>query len=270
MNISYLGPKGTFTEIALNTYFQKKHHKVVKQSINDVFKSVDDKEANYGVVPVENSIEGAVNNTLDQLMENDVYIIGEITIPINQCLLSKSTNKNNIKNLFSHPQSLAQCRKWINNNTPNSKLIPMLSNSEGAIQVKTNNDACIGPNTLSDYYDLTLVESNIQDFENNQTRFLILGKSIHYSLNESKTSIIIIPQTESRSGSLYNLLKPFSDNNVNLTRIESRPLKTHNWKYSFFIDFEGSYKDKNVINAIDTIKNNNNELKFLGSYKPSL
>jgi chorismate mutase/prephenate dehydratase len=185
-------------------------------------------------------------------------------------LLSKSTNKNNIKNLFSHPQSLAQCRKWINNNTPNSKLIPMLSNSEGAIQVKTNNDACIGPNTLSDYYDLTLVESNIQDFENNQTRFLILGKSIHYSLNESKTSIIIIPQTESRSGSLYNLLKPFSDNNVNLTRIESRPLKTHNWKYSFFIDFEGSYKDKNVINAIDTIKNNNNELKFLGSYKPSL
>ena len=98
---------------------------------------------------------------------------------------------NNIKNLFSHPQSLAQCRKWINNNIPNSKLIPMLSNSEGAIQVKTNNDACIGPNTLSDYYDLTLVESNIQDFENNQTRFLILGKSIHYSLNESKTSIII-------------------------------------------------------------------------------
>ena len=137
-------------------------------------------------------------------------------------------------------------------NLPKSNLTPVLSNSEGAIKVKSNTDACIGPSILSSYYNLDIIQTNIQDFKNNETRFLILSKSMKSIRSQSKTSIVIIPQTESKSGSLYSLLKPFSDNNINLTRIESRPVKTKNWKYSFYIDFEGNHEDeaiKNTLNA---------------------
>ena len=267
MTIAYLGPKGTFTEIALSTYFNNEAVKIPKPSIEDVFQSVIDRESTYGVVPVENSIEGAVNNTLDQLLERDIYVIGEIKIPINQCLLAKNIQDNEIINVYSHPQSFAQCRKWINDNIPKSNLIPVLSNSEGAIKVKSSTDACIGPNILSSYYNLNIIQTNIQDFRNNETRFLILSRTMESVTSKSKTSIVIIPQAESKSGSLYSLLKPFSDNNINLTRIESRPVKTKNWKYSFYIDFEGNYEDEAIKKTLNTIQQSDNEIKLLGSYK---
>ena len=266
MTIAYLGPKGTFTEIALATYFSNESVKLPKPSIEDVFQSVTDEESIYGVVPIENSIEGAVNNTLDQLLEREIYVIGEVKIPINQCLLAKNIENKEIINVYSHPQSFAQCRKWINDNLPKSNLTPVLSNSEGAIKVKSNTDACIGPNILSSYYNLDIIQTNIQDFKNNETRFLILSKSMKSIRSQSKTSIVIIPQTENKSGSLYSLLKPFSDNNINLTRIESRPVKTKNWKYSFYIDFEGNHEDEAIKNTLKIIQRSDNEIKILGSY----
>ncbi len=268
MTIAYLGPKGTFTEIALATYFSNEPVKLPKPSIEDVFQSVTDEESIYGVVPIENSIEGAVNNTLDQLLEREIYVIGEVKIPINQCLLAKNIENKEIINVYSHPQSFAQCRKWINDNLPKSNLTPVLSNSEGAIKVKSNTDACIGPSILSSYYNLDIIQTNIQDFKNNETRFLILSKSMKSIRSKSKTSIVIIPQTENKSGSLYSLLKPFSDNNINLTRIESRPVKTKNWKYSFYIDFEGNHEDEAIKNTLNIIQRSDNEIKILGSYKP--
>jgi chorismate mutase / prephenate dehydratase len=272
MNISYLGPKGTFSELALVTYFNNNSKIIAKSSIEDVFKSIIDLSCKYGIVPVENSIEGAVNNTLDQLLENDIYIVGEITIPIKQCLLSKNKTINKLTKIYSHSQSFAQCRKWISQNIPDAILSPVLSNSEGAISIKKEDDACIGPEILASYYGLNVLADNIQDFKNNETRFLVICKEMIdiKSPSNSKTSIVVTPKSENKSGSLYHLLKPFSENNINLTRIESRPLKVENWQYSFFIDFEGYYDNENIQRTFELIKEDNNDLKLLGSYNSNI
>ena len=266
MNISYLGPKGTFSEIAVVHYFSNNVSKHPKSSIEDVFKSVQELEVDYGVVPIENSVEGSINNTLDLLSDSKVVITGEIEVTINQCLLSKATNITSVKRIFGHPQSLAQCRKWISDNIPDAELISVVSNTSGALRLKQSGDACVGAEIIADYYSLEIIKKNIQDYSNNATRFLIIGKSTATSTGFDKTSLLIIPPNTDDSGSLYRLLEPFAKNEINLSRIESRPSKTKNWNYVFFIDFDGHIEDKSIQDTIDALKDRNVEIKFLGSY----
>ena len=269
MNVSYLGPKGTFSEIATSTYFSCDINQIPKSSIEDVFKSVEESEVDYGVVPVENSIEGSVNNTLDLFAHSKVFITGETQLVINQCLLSKETNIGSINRVFGHPQSLAQCRQWILNNIPNVELITVISNSEGALGIEQPGDACVASEIVAEYYNLNIVEKNIQDYINNTTRFLIIGNSISNHSGNDKTSLLIKPPNTDDSGSLYKLLEYFAKNDINLNRIESRPSKTKNWNYIFFIDIDGHFTDTNINKTLQNLKDNSIEVKFLGSYPKS-
>ena len=266
MNVSYLGPKGTFSEIAVVYYFSKNINKHPKSSIEEVFKSVEESEVDYGVVPIENSVEGSVNNTLDLLLDCTVLINGEIEIIINQCLLSQETDLKSVKRIFGHPQSFAQCKKWITNNIPDAKLVPVTSNSSGALSLEKSSDACIGSEIIAKYYSLNINKKNIQDYSNNATRFLVIGNSTSTATGSDKTSLLIIPPNTDDSGSLYRLLQPFADNKINLSRIESRPSKIHKWSYVFFIDIDGHIEDKRIQNTIDLLKNRGVEIKCLGSY----
>ena len=266
MNVSYLGPKGTFSEIAVINYFSSNVTKLPKFSIEDVFKSVQALEVNYGMVPIENSIEGSINNTLDLLSESKVVITGEMELTINQCLLSRETNIRSIKRIFGHPQSLAQCKKWISDNITDAELISVISNTSGALSIKKSGDACVGAEIIADYYSLDVNKKNIQDYSNNATRFLIIGNSTSTATGYDKTSLLIIPPNTGDSGSLYRLLEPFAKNEINLSHIESRPSKTKNWNYVFFIDVDGHIEDKNMQDTINTLRDSDVEIKFLGSY----
>ena len=266
MNVSYLGPKGTFSEIAVINYFSSNVTNLPKSSIEDVFKSVQASEVKYGMVPIENSVEGSINNTLDLLSESKVVITGEMELTINQCLLSRETNIRSVKRIFGHPQSLAQCKKWISDNIPNAELISVMSNTSGALSIKKSGDACVGAEIIADYYSLDVNKKNIQDYSNNATRFLIIGNSTSTATGSDKTSLLIIPPNTGDSGSLYRLLEPFAKNEINLSRIESRPSKIKNWNYVFFIDVDGHIEDKNMQDTIDNLKDRGVEIKFLGSY----
>ena len=269
MNVSYLGPKGTFSEIAVANYFSKNIRKLPKTSIEDVFKSVQESEVDYGVVPIENSVEGSVNNTLDLLSNSKVLITGEIELIINQCLLSQETNLKSVKRIFGHPQSLAQCKKWLFNNIPYAELIAVASNTSGALNLKKIGDACIGAEIIADYYSLKIVYKNIQDYSNNATRFLVIGNSISPTTGLDKTSLLIIPPNTGDSGSLYRLLEPFANNGINLSRIESRPSKIKNWSYVFFIDIDGHIENTSIQETIETLKDSGVDIKYLGSYPKS-
>jgi len=266
MNVSYLGPKGTFSEIAVGHHFSKKINKHPKSSIEDVFKSVEESKVDYGVVPIENSVEGSVNNTLDLLLDYSVLINGEIEIIINQCLLSQETDLKSVKRIFGHSQSLAQCKKWIIKNIPDAELVPVTSNSSGALSLEGPDDACIGSEIIAKYYSLNINKKNIQDYNNNTTRFVVIGKSTSTVTGSDKTSLLLIPPNTDDSGSLYQLLEPFADNEINLSRIESRPSKIQKWSYVFFIDIYGHIEDKRIQNTIDLLKNRGVEIKYLGSY----
>jgi len=266
MNVSYLGPKGTFSEIAVAHYFSQNINKHPKSSIEEVFKSVEESEVDYGVVPIENSVEGSVNNTLDLLLDCTVLISGEIEIIINQCLLSQETDLKSVKRIFGHPQSFAQCKKWIINNFPDAELVPTTSNSSGALSLEKSDDVCIGSEIIAKYYSLNINKKNIQDYSNNATRFLVIGNSTSTVTGSDKTSLLVIPPNTDDSGSLYQLLQPFADNDINLSRIESRPSKSQKWSYIFFIDIEGHIEEKHIQNTIDVVKNRGVEIKYLGSY----
>ena len=266
MKVSYLGPKGSFSEIALLTYFGNNITAIPKTSIADVFEAVEKNESTHGIIPIENSIEGSVNNSHDLLIESNVLISGEIELPINQCLLSKNTSKENITTLYSHTQSLAQCQNWIKSNLPDIKIVPVISNSEGAAMIKIDHEACIGSEKLSKDYTLNILEYNIQDFPDNTTRFLIIGQEDSDKSSNNKTSIIVSPSNTSDSGSLFKVLEPFANHNVSLSRIESRPSKLGKWSYVFFIDLEGHISDESLINALSELEKLNIQFKNLGSY----
>ena len=266
MRVSYLGPKGSFTQIALIKYFGEDFDQVPQKKIEDVFRSVELNDSDYGIVPIENSFEGSVNNTHDLLIGSDIQIYDEIQVRINQCLIAKTNDISQIEMIYSHPQSFGQCQSWLKSNLSDAKLIPVFSNSEGAEKITSNNEACIGSKTLTSLYGLNLLCENIEDSKENTTRFVILSHEQQDKLDNSKISMIITPPNSDASGSLYNLLKPFASEEVNLLRIESRPSRGQLWSYVFFIDCEGHIGDENIQNAIASLNDQNINVKILGSY----
>lgn len=265
LKVACLGPLATFTHIAAMRYFGSSAKFLPVESIKDVFEYVDAGMADYGVVPIENSNEGAVSYTLDMFMDFELNIIGEVMVEIAHNLLSTSGDRSKIKKIYSHPQPIAQCRRWLEKNMPAIPVFEAASTSKAAELASKDKDvAAIASEAAARLYDLSFVERDIEDFKNNYTRFLVIGKDSPKITGKDKTSIMF--SVKDRPGALYGILEPFEKSKLNLTKIESRPSKRKAWEYIFFVDIEGHIDDKKVRKAIDGIKEGCLYLKILGSY----
>ncbi len=265
LKIAYLGPEATFTHIAALKKFGKSLDYLECDSIADVFTEVERERANYGVVPIENSTEGAVNHTLDMFADSDLKICSECYLPISHNIMSKQSKLSSIKKIYSHQQVFAQCRKWLENNLPSAKLIPVLSTTAAAILVsRGNNSAAIASKLAAERYDLKILSHSIEDSAHNITRFLVIGKQLVKKTGHDKTSILF--SMKDQAGALHDVLVPFKKAKINLTKIESRPSKKKAWKYYFFVDIEGHIENKGITLAIKQLKKHCSFLKVLGSY----
>jgi chorismate mutase/prephenate dehydratase len=264
--VAYLGPEGTFTQEAALKHFGHSAKTRPMAAIDEVFREVHAGAANYGVVPIENSTEGVINRTLDSFLESSLHICGEVELRIHHHLLvGPDTSEDNITRVYSHPQSLAQCRKWLDANFPKVERIPLNSNAEAARRVRGEwNSAAIAGEMAEKLYGLTRLRENLEDQPDNSTRFLVIGKEMIPVSGSDKTSIIVFVRNE--PGALYNLLEPFREHGVDLTRVETRPSRTSKWSYVFFIDFSGHQDDPNIAATLIEVRGRVAELRVLGSY----
>jgi len=271
-NLIYLGPPGSYTEIAAENLMKskgiEKFDRNIKNSIVGVIEAMDNSNGDIGVVPIENSIEGIVRETVDNLVKTTsrVMIIDEIIIPISHCLISKSKNAANIDKIVSRPQALAQCRHFLEKYFPEAEKLPAKSTSESVKQLKDQpeNYAAVGSAKAAELYGFNILYSGINDEKDNLTRFISLGSSTSAKTGKDKTSIAI--STNNKPGALVSVLLVFKNLNINLSYIESRPSRKVFGDYTFFIDFEGHIEDENVQCAIGKITPFVNFYRFLGSY----
>lgn len=264
--IAFLGPLGTFTHAAALKHFGKASDTVPLTTITDVFREVEAGTAMYGVVPVENSSEGVVNHTLDGFLSSSLKIIGEVELPIHQnFLVAEHTKIDGLSRIYSHQQSLAQCRHWLDVNFPNVERVAVSSNGEAARRLKNEwHSAAIAGDVAAAEYDLHKLYSNIEDNPSNTTRFLIIGHEAIAPSGQDKTSIVV--SAHDKAGALIEILKPLSYHNVSMTSIETRPERPNKWAYVFFIDMDGHVQDANVSAAIADIRPLVKDLRVLGSY----
>jgi len=262
--VAYLGPKTTFTHMAALKNFGKPCTFVAKPSIAEVFLEVEKGNAEYGVVPIENSTEGTVNHTLDVFMQSGLNIVAEVMLDVRHNLLSKH-KLNEIKRIYSHSSALAQCRKWIAANLPKAELVDCSSTANAAEQAAQQpNSAAIASELAAREHGLNVLAENIQDLAHNITRFLVIGKILTKKSGKDKTSIMFSVKHE--PGSLFRSLQSFAENNINMTKIESRPTREKIWEVVFFVDFEGYIEEKEIQAALDGMKENCLFVKILGSY----
>jgi len=268
LRIAFQGEKGAYSEMAIISKFPESNSIPLK-SFHDVFETVINNLNDLAVVPIENSIEGSVNETYDLLLQDQIYISGEKIQKINHCLIADKDH-NKIVNVYSHPQALGQCRNYIKNKRLDP--IPMYDTAGAVKFIKENNmlqSAAIASRRAAEIYEMKIVEEGIEDKKNNFTRFFVLSKnSFTKPSGKDRTSIIFA--LEHRPGSLYNILKEFSDQNINLTKIESRPTKETPWEYYFYVDFDGHHNDKKVILTLNKIKSHTKFFKLLGSYQKGI
>ena len=265
MKIAYLGPEATFTHIAAIKKFGKSLDYIECSSIADVFTEVERGRADYGVVPIENSTEGAVNHTLDMFIDSDLKICSEMYLPIKHNLLSKHSKMSAVKRVYSHEQVFAQCRKWLEDDLPNAKLIPCASTAGAAgLAAVGKGRAAIASEVAADEHKLNLLASSIEDSAHNITRFLIIGTQEVKQTKHDKTSIVF--SMKDKAGALHNVLVPFKKSNINLTKIESRPSKKKAWKYYFFVDMEGHKNSSSVKKALRALRKECLFVKVLGAY----
>lgn len=271
ISIGFLGPKGTFSHEAVEAYIseQGKSYQMVEYlSIRDVLYALKNGEIDEAIVPIENSLEGAVNVTLDILAkEEDLFIVDEYIIPINLNLVAKKgTKREDIKVIISHPQPLGQCRNYLNTNFPEAVQIEENSTSKAAQRVVDGDCTCaaVSSTIAAKLYGLEILDKNVQDAENNHTRFVIVSKYRKQKTGCDKTSIIF--STDNKPGSLYRILDIFSLWDINMTRIESRPSKSALGQYIFFVDIDGHIEDQDVYDALTMVKRKTSFYKFIGSY----
>jgi len=265
LDVAYLGPEGTFTQQAVLKHFGNAVKATPEATINDIFTTVENGGCQFGVVPVENSTEGVINYTFDRFLISPLYICGEVEIQIHQNLMGLVEDKTQIKEVFSHRQSLAQCRQWLEKNLSHAKLTDVSSNAEAArLASITPNTAAIGGRPAAELYHLNIYEKNIEDESNNTTRFIIIGKQTSSSTGKDKTSLVV--STGNQPGALHKVLGPFAKLGIGLLHIESRPSRQGLWEYVFFIDIEGHSEDEKVAKALDMLRDHVSMLKLLGSY----
>ncbi len=266
VKVAFLGPEGTFTQEAALKHFGHSAVTVPMTAIDEVFREVASGSVAYGVVPVENSTEGVINHTLDNFMDSNIHICGEVVLRIHHHLLiSDVTRKNKISRIYSHAQSLAQCRKWLDAHYPNAERVAVSSNAEAAKFVRGEwNAAAIAGETAAEMYDLSKLSEKIEDQPDNSTRFLIIGNHPIPESGDDKTSILV--SMRNKPGALHDLLAPFHKLGIDLTRVETRPSKSGAWNYVFFIDFKGHSSSDKAKQALKEVAEQAADLKVLGSY----
>jgi chorismate mutase/prephenate dehydratase len=263
--VAYLGPAGSFSEQAAFEHFGHSVTGIACASFDEVFRAVEAGTANVGMVPVENSTEGAVNRTLDLLLASPVRILGERSLLIRHCLLAREANLNGVTRILAHPQALAQCQSWLNRNYPGLPREPVSSNSEAArIASLDPTVAAIASEVAAHAWGLNVIAQGIQDDAQNRTRFLAIGQIENMPSGRDKTSLILA--VPNRAGAMYQMLAPLNANGVSMTRFESRPARTGQWEYYFYVDIEGHRQDASVQKALVTLEDQCAFFKVLGSY----
>ena len=265
LKVAFLGPEGTFTQTAALKHFGHSVRTRSMTSIPDVFRDVEAGACHYGVVPVENSTEGVVSHTLDTFLNSPLRICGEVTLRINHHLLSRETSMAAIRKIYSHSQSLAQCRGWLDLQLPAAERIAVTSNAEAArLAAAEPASAAIAGESAAEIYQLDHLASNIEDEPGNTTRFLVIGKKDAPASGDDKTSLMF--STQNRAGGLHTMLSPFARHGISMTRIESRPSRRGQWDYVFFVDVDGHRCDVNLSQALDELAQVASQFKVLGSY----
>ena len=265
LGVAFLGPLGTFSESAAVKHFGHAAQLSPQVSIDDVFREVEARRADYAVVPIENSTEGAIGRTMDLLMTTPLKICGEVVLRIHQHLLSRERAPENIRKVYSHAQSLAQCHEWLGRVLPQAQRISVASNAQAAqCAAAEDGAAAIAGEAAAERYGLPKLAENIEDEPNNTTRFLILGRQDAGISGRDKTSLIM--SAPNRTGSLVDLLAPFTENGVSMSRLESRPARHTLWEYVFYVDIEGHRQEEAVARALAALERQAAYLRVLGSY----
>lgn len=263
--IAYLGPTGTFSEQAAHQFFGQSISGLPCVSLDEVFKAVEKGAATFGVVPVENSSEGAVSRTLDLLLESPLQISGEVVLPIRHHLLTKHGNLDGVKTVCAHAQALAQCQQWLSVHAPQLQRQAVSSNAEAArMASKDSSIAAIAGEPAQLAYGLQIVSAQIQDDPNNRTRFVVIGQYACQPCGQDQTSLVL--SVANQPGAVHHLLGPLAKHGVSMTRFESRPARKGSWEYHFYIDIEGHTSDAKVATAIAELKTIAAFYKNLGSY----
>ncbi|MGB5292451.1 MAG: prephenate dehydratase [Lysobacterales bacterium] len=265
LKIAYLGPEGTFTQQAVNQHFGHSVQALGVTGIDDVFTQVESMEADFGVVPVENSNQGIVSHTLDRFIDSDLKICGEIEMAIHHNLLSQAKSLAQIERIYSHQQSLSQCRNWIRQNLPTAECIAVSSNAEAARRVRHSPDAAaISSQSAAEIYGVPVLFARIEDRADNATRFLVIGRQLLPPSGDDKTTLLLAG--DEGPGALHSLLSPLARHALNMSRIESRPARAGRWSYVFFIDVDGHAEAGPLKSALAEMQGQASLTRVLGSY----
>ncbi len=266
IKVACLGPEGTYSHLAARRSFGSLSSFVFGKSIDSVFDAVEKEQVDYGVVPIENSLEGPVGRTFDLLVNSPLKIYGEQYLSIHHNLLSRATGIDKIKTLYTHYMPLAQTREWVTGNLPKVRIVETSSSTEAAKSAvkSARSSASIGSAEAGAIYGLDMLAQRIEDQSCNQTRFFILSRKTSPKSGKDKTSVVFT--LKDSAGALYEILQPFSKKKINLSKIQSRPIKTSDWEYAFFIDLDGHEEDDDVKWAFEKIASATRTVKILGSY----
>jgi len=269
VTVAYLGPSGTFSEQAVYQQFGSAVETLPCVSIDEVFRATEAGTAEFGVVPVENSSEGAINRTLDLLLATTTVISGEISIPVHHSLMTATGSMDGVSIVAAHSQALAQCQVWLNQHYAHIERRAVASNAEAAIMARDNPAiAAIASEMAGEQYKLGVVKAHIQDDPHNRTRFAVIGKLETNPSGKDQTSLVLA--VPNKAGAVYNLLAPLATNGVSMTRFESRPARIGTWEYYFYVDIEGHVQNPPVAKALAELKDNAAFFKVLGSYPQHL
>jgi chorismate mutase/prephenate dehydratase len=267
LKIAFLGPEGTFSQQAVLKHFGHSVHALPLTSIGEVFEEVQAGRADFGVVPVENSTEGTINNTLDMFLSSPLKICGEVELRIHQHLMGHMRGLDKIVRLCSHQQSLAQCRHWLDEHLPGIERVPVSSNAEAARRARDEDgSAAIAGMAAAEVYGLNVIVPDIEDAPDNTTRFLVVGRKLFSPSGNDKTTVLVSAGDTHAPGALYRLLGSFAQNSVSMTRIESRPSRRRKWDYVFFIDMVGHADEPPLKNTLEELKREASLFRVLGSY----
>ncbi len=265
LKVAFLGPEGTFTQAAVLKHFGHSVRALSLSTIDEVFHEVESGVADFGIVPVENSTEGTVNNTLDMFLTSQLRICGEVELRIRQHLLANAESLEGIKRVYSHQQSLAQCRAWLEQKLPAAECVAVSSNAEAARLARDEvNAAAIAGEAAAEVYGLRVLMANIEDRPDNTTRFLVIGRELFPPSGRDKTSLLLAARH--KAGALHDILFPLAKHGISMTRIESRPSNRGKWDYVFFVDVEGHAEDARIAAALKDLEVSASLFRVLGSY----
>jgi len=267
LKVAYLGPEGTYTQAAVFRQFGHSVRALALPTTDEVFHEVEAGNADFGVVAVENSTEGTVTNTQDRFITSPLHICGEVELRIQHCLMGRMDTLERVVRVCSHSQALAQCRGWLDEHLPDAERVVVSSNAEGARRARDEaGTAAIAGDTAAEVYGLNVLAREIEDRQDNSTRFLVIGRKLLQPSGRDKTTLLVSAGHTRSPGALYRLLEPLARHKINITRIESRPSRRRKWDYVFFFDIEGHAEDPGIRRALASLKSRASLFRVLGSY----